>query len=123
MLYAEFVNKAVKLTIVESENGVFYLEPLWKTILISNELDVSDISDVETTWDEVSDVLKLSVEKFNTLNSKRNNVINWLYDLIMSQVEPAILQEETDYMKQVVEFMKANHATQEDKDWDKFKKV
>ena len=64
----------------------------------------------------------MEVEKRNAINSKKPVVINWLYDLITTQVEPAILQEETDYIKQVTEFMKTNHEMQKDKEeWENFK--
>lgn len=124
MLYTEFINKAINETIVEADNGLWYLEPLWRNILHDNGLFFNDVSDFETEPDIVEDVLKLEVEKRNTINSKKPAVIDWLYDLITTQVEPAMLQEETDYVKQVIEFMKANHEQQksdEQIEWDKFK--
>ena len=116
MLYTEFINKAMNLTIEQADNGLFYLEPLWENILNDNELFLSDISDATINYDKVFEVLKLEVEKRNTINSKKPDVINWLYDLITAQIEPAMLQEETDYIKQVTEFMKTNHETQTLKD-------
>ena len=116
MLYTEFINKAMNLTIEQADNGLFYLEPLWRNILYDNELDVSSISDAKADWGGVLDVLQLEVTKRNTINSKKPDVINWLFDLITAQIEPAMLQEETDYIKQVTEFMKTNHETQTLKD-------
>ena len=123
MLYVEFINKAIDLTIVETDNGLSYLEPLWRNILYDNKLNVSEISDAVADWADIFDVLKLEVEKRNTINSKIPIVINWLYETITAQVEPAILQEETDYIKQVTEFMKLNHESQslKEEDWDSFK--
>ena len=109
MLYTEFVSKAMKETIVKAENGLFYLEPLWRTILNENELTIDKISDATVTISDIKDVLKLEVEKRNTINTKRNDVYEWLFDLITATVEPAIMKEETDYIKQVVEFMQQNH--------------
>jgi len=55
----------------------------------------------------------LRFEKRNTVNSNKPYVLNWLHDLINTQIEPAMLQEETDFIKQVTEFMKTNHELQE----------
>ena len=109
MLYTEFVSKAMDETIVKAENGLFYLEPLWRTILNENELTIDKISDATVTISDIKDVLKLEVEKRNTINTKRNDIYEWLFDLITATVEPAIMKEETDYIKQVVEFMQQNH--------------
>jgi len=109
MLYTEFVSKAMDETIVKAENGLFYLEPLWRTILNENELTIDKISDATVTISDIKDVLKLEVEKRNTINTKRNDVYEWLFDVITATVEPAIMKEETDYIKQVIEFMQQNH--------------
>ena len=123
MLYTEFINKAIDLTISEADNGLSYLEPLWRNILYDNELNVSDISDAKADWGGIVDVLQLEVTKRNTINSKKSYVINWLYELITTQIEPTMLQEETDYIKQVTEFMKANHESQtiKEEEWNSFK--
>ena len=112
MLYGEFVSKAIKVTIEQADNGLFYLEPVWKSLLIDNELDIAEISDVETSWSDIQDILKLEVEKRNTINTLEPYVLTWIHDIITSTVEPAILQEETDYIKNYIEYMKAN-KTQE----------
>ena len=125
MLYTEFINKAMDLTIEQADNGLFYLEPMWRSILNDNQLILKDVSDVKAGWADIYDILRLEVEKRNTINSKKPAVIDWLYELITAQVEPAMLAEETDYIKQVTEFMKVNHENQrladEQEQWDKFK--
>jgi len=126
MLLSEYVQRVSDLTIVQADNGSFYLEPTWPIILRDNEIKLQDISDAEITLSDVYEILRLEVEKRNTINSKKNVVIEWLYELISAQVDPAILAEETDYVKQVTEFMKTNHEAQRLKDqeeWDKFKET
>ena len=121
MLYTEFVQKAIDLTIVQADNGLFYLEPLWRNILYDNNMNVNNISDAKADWGGIFDVLKLEVEKRNTINSVKPAVLQWVFDIISTQVEPAMLAEETDYVKAVTEFMKTNHETQKDnEDWKKF---
>lgn len=112
MLYSEYISKAAKIVIEQADNGLFYLEPIWKSLLIDNDLDFVQVSDVETSWSEIQDILKLEVEKRNTINTLEPYVLNWIHDIITSTVEPAVLQEETDYLKNYIEYMKAN-KTQE----------
>ena len=115
------------LTIEQADNGLYYLEPMWRSILNDNQLNLKGVTDVKAGWSDIYDILRLEVEKRNVINSKKPAVINWLYEIITAQVEPAMLAEETDYIKQVTEFMKANHENQRFEDeqaqWDKFKKV
>lgn len=115
MLYSIFILKAQQLTIKQLDNGTWYLEPEWQDILYREGLgDLEDLTDSYLSgWYDVEDILKLEVERRNARDSKKNEVINWLYDLITTTVEPAMLQEETDYIKNVVEFMKANHESEE----------
>ncbi len=111
MLYSNFILKAKELTIQQLDNGVWYLEPEWQDMLYRNGLGALD--ELEDSylggWYDVEDILKLEVERRNARDSKQKEVVDWLYDLITAKVEPAMLQEETDYIKQVTEFMKANH--------------
>ena len=111
MLYSEFIVKAEKETIHQLENGVWYLEPEWIDLISRYvESDLTSLTDSYLdSWYDVEDILKLEVERRNAQDSRKTEVINWIYDTITATVEPAILQEETDYIKQVVEFMKANH--------------
>ena len=110
MLYSDFIGKASEVVIEQADNGLFYIEPLWKNMLIDNQLNVTDISDIETSWDDVKDVLKLEIEKRNTINTLEPYVLNWIHDVITSSVEPMVLQEETDYIKNLMEYMKAKQA-------------
>lgn len=114
MLYADYFHKAAGLTVQQADNGLFYLDPLWKAILQENGMGVSKISDVKTTWAEMLETLKLEVTRKNTILSDKPFIEAWLYDLITQNVEPAMMQEETDYIKQVVEFMKTNHENNKD---------
>lgn len=114
MTYASYILKAKEITIQQLDNGTWYLEPEWQDMLYREslgELDNLEDSYLDS-WYTLEDILKLEVERRNAMNSKKNEVINWLYDLITAAVEPAMLKEETDYIQQVMEFMKANHENQ-----------
>lgn len=109
MYYSEFVFKAEKLTINLLENGVWYLEPEWKDILYRNDMgDLEHLTDSFLSgWDDVEDILKLEVEKRNARRSRSNEVMDWFYDFITATVEPAMLEEETNFIKQLLEFREA----------------
>ena len=115
MLYSTFILKAKDLTIHQLDNGIWYLEPEWQDILFRNNL--GELDDLEDSyldgWYTLEDILKLEVERRNSLNNKKNYIIDWLYDVITAAVEPSILKEESDYISNVVEFMKTNHELQE----------
>ena len=111
MTYATFIYKAKELTIKQLDNGAWYLEPEWQDMLYREELgELDDLEDSYLSgWYDVEDILKLEVDRRNARDSKKNEVINWLHEVITATVEPAMMQEETDYIAAVTEFMKANH--------------
>lgn len=109
MLYADFIFKAKQETVRQLENGIWYLEPEWQDLICRNI--TAELDDLEDSylcgWYDVEDILKLEVERRNAESSKKNQVIDWLYDLITAQVEPAMLQEETEYLKNFLEYKQA----------------
>ena len=107
MIYSEFIQKAADLTITEADNGLFYLEPLWQSILADNQMNLNKTGPLSKN--EVLEVLKLEVEKRNTIFSKKPAVIDWVYNIITTEIQPAVLEEQTDYIKAVTDFMKQNH--------------
>ena len=111
MLYSKFIFHAKKLTIQQLDNEVWYLEPEWKDI-ICREMEIKDISELEDSylsdWWDVENILRLEVDKRNAQISKKKEVIDWLYDLITQTVEPEMLVEETEYLKNYIEYKKAN---------------
>lgn len=122
MLLSEFILKAEELTIEQADNGLYYLNPMWRSVLEDNRLDMLDISDNSFDDDEIEDVLKLEVEKRNTENSVKPYVLSWIHDIITASVEPAVMQEETDYLKNLTEYLKANKEAKEmNEEWNKFK--
>lgn len=111
MTYSSYIYKAKELTIQQLDNGTWYLEPEWQDILYREgmgELDNLEDSYLDG-WYTLEDILKLEVDRRNAKDSKKNEVINWLYDLITVAVEPAVLQEENEFIKNMMDYMKVNH--------------
>lgn len=124
MLYSEFIYKAKEETIIQADNGYWYLEPDWRHIMFTMKLDPAQVTDYTFGWTEIENILMLESEKRNTIASKKGKVIEWIYDIIETKIEPAILEEETDYVKAVTDFMKQNRLkNSEDKEWEKFKET
>lgn len=122
MLFSDYILKAEEATIEQADNGLYYLNPMWRSVLEDNRLDILDISDSSLDEDEVEDILKLEVEKRNTVNSVKPYVLSWVHDVITASIEPAITEEETDYLKNLTEYLKENKEAKEMKEnWDKFK--
>ena len=113
MLYINFIQKAKDICITQDEdNGIWYVEPEWVDIMHRSGIgDLEDISDgYITDWLDVQNILELEVKRRNIRQFDKITVVtDWLYDLITATVEPAMLSEETDYIKAVTEFMKENH--------------
>ena len=117
MLYTEFILKAKDLTIEQCENGLWYLNPEWQDIVCRNlTSDLNALTDSYlSSWYDVEDILKLEVEKRNTMSDNKRYIVDWIFETIATVVEPAITNEETDLIKAATEFIKANHDTNKDK--------
>lgn len=113
MIYDTYINKAYELVLLQNEdNGVWYLDPNWLHVLYTNGLEIEKVSEEYIGKHEVRDALKLEVERRNLhLNDKKQEVIDWLYDIITAKVEPQILQEETEYVAQMLEYLKFREKT------------
>lgn len=116
MLYAEFMLKAKEDTVVQAENGLWYLEPDWRNILFLSQIDVENISDFNVSWSELENILKLEVEKRNTIGSLKPYVTNWLHDIIATTIEPTILEQETEFIKNLTDYLKTNKEVKESKE-------
>ncbi len=117
MIYAEYMMKAKDIAIsFDDDSQTYYLEPEWKTYLYENELgDLDSVSGAyPLTWFDVEDVLRLEVERLNKKMSKINHVVDWVYDLISQNIDPMMMQEETEYVANVLEYLKfrAEHPSQ-----------
>lgn len=114
MLYATYIQKAKEVCIDRFvESGKWYLEPDWRIILRDNQLNNFKLQDAKIDWSIVEDVLKLEVEKRNARDNKLGYVTDWLYDTLTSTVEPAMLSEETDLVKNMIDLAKANRVNEQ----------
>lgn len=111
MNYYEYMKKACDEIIVQADNGLFYLEPAWRTILDSLELEPAKMTDFKLGWEAVKEYAELQVKKLNTIRDSRPIVSDWLADVITASVEPAVTEEETDYLKVLTEYLRTKRET------------
>ena len=112
MLYEVFSAKIKDIAIeYNEESETWYLNPDWYELVHKEVLD--DLSKLEDSyiedWIDVEGILRLETERRNASNPVKTKVFNWLYDLISSTVEPMMIQEETEYIKNMREYMKTSH--------------
>lgn len=111
MLYSKFIFNAKEKTIQKLDNGTWYLEPEWRDI-IGREMEIQDVSELEDSyisdWWDVENILQLEVGRRNAQDSKKKYVIDWLFDTITSTVDPILLDGETNFMQNVIKYMKEN---------------
>lgn len=108
MLYDVYINKAKELVILQDEEtGIWYLDPNWLHQLYTNGLEIEEISEDYIDFDTLGETFKLEVERRNlNRQSKKDAIIDWLYDIISNKVDPMIMQEQTEWMSEIIESMK-----------------
>lgn len=112
MLYDTLMRKAIDATIV-NEDGNIYLVPEYRRVLRDEGLRGNKVTDTEVTDEEIWDYLKLEVERLREIGTKREQVYEWLYDLINTTIEPAMIQEENELFKNMMDYMKLNGELKE----------
>lgn len=115
MIYSDYILKAKELVITYDEDAkVSYLEPEWQSILHANGLgNLDEITDMCIDgWYDLEDVLKLEVDRRNAVASKINIILDWIYNVITTTVDPAILKDETDLMESMVELARVKNQQQ-----------
>lgn len=115
MLYTEFMKKAEEFILsYDEDSGLTYLEPDYVAILRGLKMNPEeDISDYPLSWAGLEDRMKLEVERRNKLDDRTKYVVDWLYSVLTAAIEPAMLQEENELMKNMMDYMNLNVALKE----------
>ena len=105
MTYFEAMEAAIELTVVtDSISGMSYLEPNYRLLLKESGISLPDDKD----GSELYELLHLEVEKRNAKLNRLQPVLDWLYDVMTTTVDPAVTQEENELIKNVMDYMKLN---------------
>lgn len=110
MTYFETVHQAIEQTVFTDENtGVSYLDPMYRETLRQSGLIATNYEDDDTPEivpeDELVEILKLEVEKRNAKNNHLSAVAQWAWDVIDTQIAPAISDAENEMASDLVKYM------------------
>lgn len=114
MLYSEYMDKVKSIALLTNENtGVTYVRPDYEYILAasSEEFSLNDVTDYKgVTGDTVYRQLLLERDMRNAQNDKTPVVMQWLHDVITTVVEPTIVEEQNQLIKDMLEYRKERNA-------------
>ena len=113
MIYDTYIDKAYKLVLEQDEEtGIWYINPNWIHLLYTNGMEIENIHEEYISKYEIKEALMLEVKRRNIkLEEKKQVVIDWLYNIIKTEIEPQMLQEETEYVAQIIEYLKFREKT------------
>ena len=102
MNYYDIINQAIELVVVDAGNGLSFLEPRYKSVLLNaGLLDYSEVIEPE----DLFEIVKLEVEKRNTIGNKMNIIAAWIANTLDTVVDPAITKEENELMKNMLAYL------------------
>ena len=115
MLYSEFMKKAEELVLTTDEDsGLSFLEPDYYAIMKSVNMDPEeDIFDIPISWDQFVERMELQADKLNKLDDRSKYVMDWMFQVLTSAIEPAMVQEENELFKNMTEYMNRKHELAE----------
>lgn len=110
MTKEEYLKEAARICVSKSDASEFYyVEPLWEIYLKAEAGEYPE----GLTHEETLEVLKLVVEKLNVSKDRSRVLINWIYDVLTANIDPAMIEEENELVKNIVEYMKMNKNIEE----------
>jgi len=115
MNYHDVVNQAIELTVIQDEEtAVSYLEPRYREVLRENELSLpGHVFDGDEKDKELWEILKLEVEKQNAKHNVSHALAEWAYTILTQTIEPELVSEENDLMKNIMDYLQLNQEVKE----------
>lgn len=115
MLYIDFMNKVKQFALVTDEDtGVTYVRPDYEHVIVLSELKLEDVSDFKNlSMDTIHRHLTLECEMMNSRNNKMPIVAQWLYSVITTVVEPTLVDEQNQIIKDLLAYRKERNAIDE----------
>lgn len=112
MLYSEYMDEVKKIALLTDENtGLTYIRPDYEYVLSVNELKLEDVTDFKKATEfTVHRQLLLERDMRNAQRDKTNAVMQWMYDIISTVIEPAIVEEQNKLIKDMLEYRKERNA-------------
>lgn len=117
MNYHDIVNQAIELTVIQDEEtAVSYLEPRYREVLRENGLSLpGHVFDGDEKDKELWEILKLEVEKQNAKHNVSHALAEWAYTILTQTIEPELVSEENDLIKNIMDYLQLNQEVKEKK--------
>lgn len=112
MLYSEVIERAKEVAIIIDDASLkAYLRPDYRHLLHLENLTAEHVSDFRgVTNDIIAENLKLEVEAHNLKVDRTPIVMDWLATVITSTIEPAMIDQENELFKNMMEYMQLNDS-------------
>lgn len=115
MLYKEYMDKVKEIALLTDEKtGLTFIRPDYEYALEVEAIKMDDISDFETaTRAGVYRQLLLERDMRNAQQDKTPIVMQWIYDVISTVVEPAMVEEQNKLIADMLAYRKERNAIDE----------
>lgn len=115
MLYYEYMDKVKELALVTNENnGLTYIRPDYEYLLSASGLSLDDVTDFNKASDSVVHrQLLLERDMRNAQRDLSPVVMQWLHDVISTVVEPAIVEQQNQLIKDMLAYQKEKNSIDE----------
>lgn len=115
MLYKEYMDKVKSIALLTDEKtGLTFVRPDYEYALETENIKMDDISDFETaTRAGVYRQLLLERDMRNAQQDKTPIVMQWIYDVISTVVEPAMIEEQNKLIADMLAYRKERNAIDE----------
>lgn len=119
MKFVEYMALVANFALEESEETkIHYIKPLYAFFLAMEHLDIDDKENCEVEIEDFSKAtmefvhrqLELECAKRNAQADKTGVVMNWLCDMMTTTIEPAVLDEQNEMLKDLIEYRKQKNA-------------
>lgn len=112
MLYSEYMDKVKEMALITSEkNGLTYIRPDYEYLLNASGLSLDEVIDFKNaTREVVHQHLILERDMRNAQKDISPIVMQWVYDVISTVVDPAIIEQENQLIQDMIEYRKEKNA-------------
>lgn len=112
MLYKEYMDKVKDIALLMNEDtGLTYIAPDYEYLLSVSDLKLEDVSDFDgVNKNVVHRHLLLERDMRNAQRDKTPIIMQWIYDVMTTVVEPAIIEQQNELIKNLLEYRKEKNA-------------
>ena len=114
MKFDEYFEKICDLCVVNNGDAwCSYVVPNYKKVLCDSDLQPSNVEDVELSWTDVLETLKLEAKRRNAITGRGRTLAAWVYDVVEGDVKPAMERGETELLNKIVALLQRDKEENE----------